>query len=315
MGGTSPGYGSLYFGWSFDGVSDSSVSGFAKTEGGRVYTSPGDKTIRVAVNYGSKADSKTRRFTLFGGCERPQVNQAWFVTTQPDGTLVKQNPVTTPDVCKGSDDILGTLDDCCPDGGWACASASGGRVLCVQPTNAAGFCEDYTTADSCGNDTNRVGTSNNYKGNAPDLYSLLNCSSQQTISAGGDIYTVVCGKTSSDSQDGCAWYNNSCWLNVSYQKHTSNGDVVNVAGCLYKSTLGACTGGYQTVSIIGAPAPGSVGLTCDSLNGDYTILCGRTGVKLPFFGMTQFIVAVIILIIIYALMKSKLFTKKKGKKK
>jgi hypothetical protein len=102
---------------------------------------------------------------------------------------------------------------------------------------------------------------------------------------------------------------------VSLQEQVSGGSSVNFAGCLYRAVLGECVGGYQNVTTIGEPAGSNSLVSCTNLKGDYLVLCGRTGVRLPFFGMTQFVVALIIIILVYLLVKSGFFNKRKSKHK
>jgi len=308
-------FSALNFGWIFDGVFEPAVSGLDKEDGQRTYTTTGIKTLKVNANYGIANDSKTRKFTVVNGCERPQINTAWVVIPNADGSVTKKNPLTESDICKM--EVNDPSDDCCPDGGWICGRAqTSDPIKCIQPVLSAGFCEDYTTQESCSSDTNRVGTEANYKSNNGDLYSLLNCSSHPTVD--GNLYTVVCGRTSENNANGCVWNSstNTCWLRVSYQRHNELGEIVDVPACVYRSTLGECSGGVQSMTVIGEsnPNPNSLGVECSSMAPEYTILCGRTGVRLPFFGITQFVVAIIILIIIYLIIKLKVFGGKKNKK-
>jgi hypothetical protein len=306
MTGSPQSYASLNISWTFDGIFSSSASGLGKINGSKTYASSGDKIIRVSVSYGAVIDTKTRRFNLMSGCERVG-NNAYRVSINSNGQLVRVDTRNVIGACEGAS--LGTEDDCCPNGGWICADSPGGK-LCQQPVDSAATCDDYLDSTSCNADIQHVGNNASYYMNAPDVYNFYNCS-KPFVDTSGNQYIVVCGQVGSGN--GCVWYDGSCRLNVSLQQQNPPG--ILLPGCLYKSTLGECVGGYQNVSIEGINVGGNV-LDCTSLNRQEVVLCGRTGVRLPFFdGILQFVIALLIVALIYYIIRKSLFKKIKHKKK
>jgi len=308
MNGSPQPFSSLNFNWIFDGTSSSVASGLGRFGGIKNYSASGDKTIRVVVGSGGVNDAKTRKFTLTSTCERPEINKAWVVSIS-NGQMIKVNPVTVGGACEGSPST--SADDCCPNGGWSCEAAAGGQKLCQQPVDSAVLCDDYTSEASCKADRFGVGNDQNYYYNARGLYDSYNCSS--TLISGGNTYIFVCGQTTnSQVRNGCSWDGTKCGLNVSLQLQGAD-TPTNLPGCIYQSTLGECIGGYQNVTTVGQPVGGNSLFSC--LNENYMVLCGGNGVKLPFFGMPQFVVALVLIILIYYLVRSGLFNKAKSKRR
>ena len=307
--GSSQSYSSLNFAWTFETTLSLASSGLGKYNGSRAYSSHGDKTIKVVVSYGSASDMKIRKFNLVSTCQKNGINNASVISMDIYGRLVKVDPITTSGACRGLlyDD---PSDDCCPDGGWVCEDAVGGGKLCQQLTISAATCNDYNESTSCSSDRQGVGNNVSYQNNAPDIFAFYNCSN--VLSSNGKNYIVVCGETHSGARNGCAWYNNSCWLNVSLQDQDETS--ISLPGCLYQSRLGECVGGYQNVTTYGESVGGNV-LDCSLMNRVDVVLCGRTGVKLPFFGVIQFVIALLIIILVYYLIRKRFSKKTKHRKK
>ena len=276
--GTSSGYTYLFYNWTFtDGTSIISVASLGRTTGSYGYSSIGSKSINLSLNYTnagvSLENTFKRDFNLYGA---PQCTAAGTIFVEIDafGNEISRQSTLTSIACAGKDQIGGNFDDCCPSG-FACSTdpanpgcvASGNVSLLVQ-------CSGYVNQTECSNDPLKV------SGNSP-LYNIYGCGT--TVNAN----STLCS---------CSWDfpTNNCGFGRTVRSSVEPTTVLSE--CIYQSTIGECSAGYQIVDITARLISGSDSACVD---GQQTVPCLRSAIQLPFFNMIQFAIAALTIAMLY----------------
>jgi hypothetical protein len=181
--------------------------------------------------------------------------------------------------CAGADLQAGTADDCCPQG-FAC-STSGTTLGCIADGDGSKTCASYVERTSCENDSS-------LRAKNDPMWTYLNC--EQNIAG----TNVLCK---------CNWsLQNNCVLEREFR--TDNNPEGSVSTCSFSSSSSACANGYQTVTIT---ATGHDDPSC--VSSVQTLPCGKPVIELPFFSGINVIIAIIVIVIIYLLLRQNIHKK------
>jgi len=278
---TSVNYNSLLYGWTFiDGASSTNFAGLARTSGRYGYADSGNKIINLLLNYNSSGvniqDRFTREFTLYGTSQCIAGGNI-FVEIDAQGREISRQGTTNSIACAGRDQIAGNADDCCASG-FSCSTdpVSPGCKLTGNVTQLV-QCSGYTNQTTCENDALKVSP------NSP-LYNLYGCGT--TVNANNTLCS-------------CSWDfpTNSCQFGKTIRSSLEPTTILSE--CIYDSILGECQAGYQTVDITAKLLKGN-DPTC--VNSQQTIPCQRSLIQLPFFGLTQFVLTITAISLLYVIM-------------
>lgn len=271
-------YSSLFFNWTF--MDSDWTNEWAQYETGNgIYSglvqyddmsnALNDKRANVKVTYtGSPSVSAEfeRSFTL-GRCLN-NGNTYYASTTEFYSTTEKNGQ------CRGGDLQIGTADDCCPTG-LACINDTPilAQSYCRLPPGGGQpiiDCNDFKNSSACNGNTNPSIPQASYGGIPPACTELK-----------------------------CQWSNttNSCGLNITtYANSSTTGacstgpEAIVVSSCSYTMTVSACTNGFKTITYISTP-----GCQKPPVN----VRCGSLSFELSFFGIRQFLIAMLLIGAIY----------------
>jgi len=177
--------------------------------------------------------------------------------------------------CKGPDANADTRNDnCCPNG-YTCTSNG-----CIPPVDDddENF-PDYNTCEDYG--SNRE---------------LCNTNPYNLIGSGGGIIPPAA--------NGCQQIN-TCYFDEGLRKcvgstsyYTSTGS--SGGGCIIRTEeRSVCTNGVKKINIITTKLPGTCADNCVSGSEEREVLCGRPKFDLPFFGVLQFVSALLLICLFY----------------
>lgn len=278
-------YGNLNFTWIFtdNGVQTIIPSGPGRSSGFVGFSSTGDKTIRMFLNYTLNGinitDDFVRRFTLFDRRQCNAEGTIWYSVVN-GRRAGPGNQTLNSAACAGADGNNGTADDCCPTG-WKCnlGVIEGSPGCKLVSVTSPPRCSHYPNRDACESDNLRAAS----PGGDP-LWNFYNCG--QTV--GGINSLCKCFWTNVGGVDKCA-----------LQKTAREVIIVNPENpvqttCNYVATpVTECSEGFQTVQITASPA------SAECVSSTEIVPCGRPVIELPFFGAFQFFIGLVIILVIY----------------
>jgi hypothetical protein len=305
------GFAKFNFDWKFAGLIGSDVNGLGKSSGKVNYYSTGDKVINLLLNYEpSDANMKgqfTREFSIvYNNCS---VDGSTFYKFDVNGRVKERlNTISTSGVCKGNDDILNTYDDCCPSGyicGNSQTDAPGTQPHCIYSDKASctDFSSDQTTCEVTGTNIATV-----KRGGI-----VLEPLNQGLTHHCGDSYTI--GSCNYITECSCSWNPDTSKCNFKTKRTSTDLNPVGCdsAECVYSAeNLGECKSGFKTANIKATIISGSDSECTDKLN---SIPCGRSLLALPFFGLLQFFITLLLIVLLYFAFRKKLFGKRTFEKK
>jgi len=263
-------YSSMFYNWTFGSEGLSPDQGVGKTFGSKGFASTGNKNVNLNVAYSSQNSKLLRNFMLLDQRQCSNDGATWYNVS--GGAVIEQHGTMSGNACAGVDGKIGSVDDCCPVG-FVCSNSG-----CVGDGDGTKLCEDYTDKSTCNNDTGR----------RAENEILL-------------TYNPECGKTV-DGENilcGCQWQDGVGTCNFTKFKRDSNTLTISM-GCIYSTTMAACNNGYQTVTIStrGAEA------WCTADNNKQAILpCGKPVIELSFFTILQAVIAIMIVVGIYFVLR------------
>ncbi len=256
------------------------------------------------------SSSTSTEFSISGYEECVEGGSRWYdengverITTVEDWTA-----------CYGKDEIAGNADDCCPVG-YGCVE--GEKPGCVPGKGVEecmdiGSCSDYTTQEDCENDICMVGVAGG-RGEGTDI-----CGSVICYDYNGEI---IC-QTIRDDSCRCEWKDGECRLAYDVSESSGGGHKFT---CSKKYSSTACVEGRMEVSWVATvewdlepPEEEKLSILQSAGcvdGGPVTRMCGRSLIALSFFKITNLIIAILIIGIIYIIWISKKERKKKIKKK
>ncbi len=275
------------FTWKFsDGFTIVNRTGVANAVGNKVFGSKyaGEARINLSVQYansGIGVASTTQRIFTLGQCVNN--GNTWIVK---DANGKKTGELTTTDAtngCLGGDGQNGTSDDCCPNG-WGCLKDGGDsdyRCRQLANLNTTDICSQQTSQGSC------LNVSRNILMTDP-LWGINRC--DEINSTTGNI--IECG---------CIWKTGSPNRCI-FSSSSLDNDGGNTWSCSSTYSQSECVNGYATLNIDNTFLQGDSILNSTQAGCDDEIrqvLCGRPVVELPFFGNSQLVVAVLLIVGIY----------------
>jgi hypothetical protein len=319
------GFDNLNFKWEFDnGVPIEGIGRYTGRMYYSTYSSMGyDKNILLTLSYryvgGELIEKSSRDFAFVGEnfCAKTD-STADLRYLDVNGEKVEirvhpredNTPVGACNVNVVNPEGVGT---CCPRG-HECLPEGGGEYSCKKPGFNMNNCGDYNVANfgagaeiSCKGDSSSSGRG--IFENDP-AYDQNNCGK---VNSDGDLVDCKCKWDSGDS---------ICKLIVEPIEFDNQGEFCrpHKSACVYKTETksDACEEfGQQTVTLTGKiidldePEAGEVpfcnvesskGITCVQESKDYAILCGSSQVKVPFFGIWNFVIASLLIGLLYLAM-------------
>lgn len=275
------------------------------------YLTAGTKTINLMVTdkRGKTAFDSVSISVLDAGYSNICIDKnTWF---DDSGQGHDTSLTTNVNYCKGTDNIIGNEDDCCP-AGYKCQDNPGDRsqrVCVLDSINTCDItitrCEDLTTKIDCEQDT---------------------CFKKSPVALGGSEFSCAGIQFISKTviNEKCAWKNEECKLDVTKTTSGGSGNTKYEHTCNEIQTSEGCVDGKRSVSIdrtiiwdplfirdIESQNPGHTFddfikndpecqyMINSCLDESKLVICGDNLVKLPFFGFIQFIISLAIITIIY----------------
>ncbi len=211
---------------------------------------------------------------------------SWLPLNDNGKAGIPQDTQTVNRACVGVDGQARTADDCCRDD-FVCADDGTGVVRCLGEDTEIELCQDYQNQNDCVNDAANI-----LDEDLPGWNEEPECGSYYN----GDI--VECS---------CSWRtdNEQCYFNKTYTGSGTGHSDDDDDSCIYTYEMGECIDGYRDVEVTAEYS--GIGNPNDVLcvNESIVVLCGSPSVDLGFFDFNQFIVAGIIVVMIYFLMRQK----------
>lgn len=294
LGGNQP-FDTLNFTWKFN---DGQVfSGLGNSTGSKGYGGRSDNLndkgiiLKLLYNQGNVNVNKQtdREFTL-GQC----VGGDTFYDITSEGEIIRGLDVfEEPGACKGEDGLEATIDDCCPPNFACLDDNSNGVFLCRNFEGQPEFCSDYSEQNTCNEDAYHVVK------NEPGWDE--ECEEGWSSQRG---QPVECK---------CEWDDNQepeediCKFDKRYIGGGGSSEVCTEYECLESYAKGECKNGYMELTIHRELVDGDCDITgqttCEPLEETITVPCGRPTIELPFFEKEQFIGALIVIALIYAIVR------------
>ena len=306
-------FSSLYFNLTFYSNSGNSfgfnTGGFGNESGQHRYgvtsSQINDKLIVLNLShFDTNLHERVERvFTLLRGNVGESAcvgNQLWEFDSEGNLAGVRNliGDTENPPACFGPNGVYdGALgDDCtCPSPFYCSPTGEG----CVESKITS--CSNYTDESNCNNDTYQVA-----KPGGDPLWDLNNCNDVETAEGIKDCF---CGWRPAGA---CEFI-----VNVTPWKVSSSGAVCSYeCGYLSVEDPAGCVEGYIDLSVnsnfishTSDPSCNAVYYSlggakekCDAGAGEYKLPCGRPEIELPFFGMMQFGISLVFVLIMYLLM-------------
>ncbi len=224
-----------------------------------------DKHMSVSITHTNGANAVFEREFTLGRCLNN--GNTYYASGSLSYSTNQEN-----DYCKGGDFIAGTADDCCA-AGLRCMPGVDNRALysCQISGNITLECSDFTNQNACNSNNNTAIPLASYGGNPPPC-TFLQCF--------WDTASSRCGVRATQ------------YANTSTGACNVGGGPILGGNCAYTTTTSECINGRKTISY------NVVSGTCPS-RPSVTVPCGSLNFELSFFGIRQFLFAILLIASVY----------------